>query len=1208
KYGQSKETKTVKRTITYQDTDKKPVNGSPNGTSSYEQEVIFTRTALKDNNGKIVGYDKNGDGKVDTTDASAAWVTSKDSMDEVVSKTPSSVGYDMVDKSSVTGVSNITPDQKVDDVVVTYSKYGKSTETKTVKRTITYQDTDKKPVKGSPNGTSSYEQEVTFTRTALKDNNGKIVGYDKNGDGKVDTTDASAAWVTSKDSMDEVVSKTPSSVGYDMVDQSSVAGVTSITPDQKLTDVVVTYSKYGKSTETKTVKRTITYQDTDKKPVNGSPDGKSSYVQEVTFTRTALKDNDGKIVGYDKNGDGKVDTTDADQAWVTSKDSMDEVASKTPSDVGYDMVDMSSVAGVTNITPGQKVDDVVVTYSKKYHTDVESKNVNRTIEYYDSVTNTKIPSNLEDTVTQTATLARKKIFDSQNKFIGYGTISEDGTSYKLDDGWTVESQTWIKQDSKNLKAYGYTDPDKAFVEAAIVDGNTEDTTVKVYYGHQYESTTIYKPGTQIVHYVDNNGNKVFEDKVQTDDKAFSATQTTDKVTGVVTTSAWTGTKTFDEETTPFKDDYHADRKTAGGLAATVENPNVEDKVVYTPNGKLIPVDPEGNKIPNAPTPTIPTDPKDPTKTVPSTDIPDVPNWTPVNPGKTDTPKNPSDDKKVPYTNYCLTEKYVDTEGKELLPSVTRDTRYTTGEKYDVTKDTKVIPGYVLIKTTDTTGTFAHSDKTAVFTYQKVGKIVPVDKDSNPIPGADTPSYHNDPKDPSKVTPNEDIPTVPGYTPVDPSSVTPKDPTKDTLVPYSKNEKPSEPVTPVTPEAKYGLTEKFVDESGKELLPSENKGTDYKTGDSYDVTGDAKKIDGYELVKTTDIIGTFAHSNKTAVFTYKKVETPVTPVTPVPTFGLTEKFVDENGKELLPSENKGTSYKTGDKYDVTKDAKVIDGYVLTKTTDTTGTFDRSDKTAVFTYQKVGKIVPVDQHDNPIPNADTPSYHNDLTNPAQVIPEEPVPSVPGYTPSVPQVTPTEPTKDTPVPYSKDVTPVAKHSLTEKFVDESGKELLPSVTKGTDYKTGDSYDVTSDAKKLAGYKLVKTTDATGTFGDGDKVAVFTYQKVEKAKKPQPAKKAPSQPTKPGTKDRKTISRPTGPNTPGMTNETEVSTSTLTKSKTPSRSGSPLAPGQVQAATTNTDRARLPQTGSDNEQSKLLTGLGLAALAATALLTVLDIKKRKN
>ncbi|MFR0541724.1 hypothetical protein, partial [Lactobacillus delbrueckii] len=69
----------------------------------------------------------------------------------------------------------------------------------------------------------------------------------------------------------------------------------------------------------------------------------------------------------------------------------------------------------------------------------------------------------------------------------------------------------------------------------------------------------------------------------------------------------------------------------------------------------------------------------------------------------------------------------------------------------------------------------------------------------------------------------------------------------------------------------------------------------------------------------------------------------------------------------------------------------------------------------------------------------------------VPNEPTPKVPGYKTDVPKVTPEDPTKDTPVPYTKDETPAAKYGLTEKFVDVDGNELSPSVSKGTDYKTG-------------------------------------------------------------------------------------------------------------------------------------------------------------
>ena len=310
---------------------------------------------------------------------------------------------------------------------------------------------------------------------------------------------------------------------------------------------------------------------------------------------------------------------------------------------------------------------------------------------------------------------------------------------------------------------------------------------------------LVKDASQTIHYV-GAGDKTPTDKVQTQKDAFTRTVTIDKVTGeVISMSDWEGTKTFGTEDTPVIDGYHADKKVAGGLTATPDNPNVEETVTYAPNGKLVPVDPNGNPIPGADTPTYPTDPNDPTKVVPNEPIPDVPGYTPVDPSPI-TPADPGKDTPVPYkqNQYGLTEKFVDEDGNELLPSVDKGSSYKSGDGFDVTGDAKVINGYVLVKQDNTKGTFGNGDETATFIYKKIGKIIPVDPNGNPIPGADTPIYQNDPNDPTKVVPNEPIPEVPGYTPVDPSPITPADPTVDTPVPYTKKETPTTPNTPSTP--------------------------------------------------------------------------------------------------------------------------------------------------------------------------------------------------------------------------------------------------------------------------------------------------------------------------------------------------------------------------------------------------------------------------
>lgn len=70
------------------------------------------------------------------------------------------------------------------------------------------------------------------------------------------------------------------------------------------------------------------------------------------------------------------------------------------------------------------------------------------------------------------------------------------------------------------------------------------------------------------------------------------------------------------------------------------------------------------------------------------------------------------------------------------------------------------------------------------TYHPMGKIIPVDKNGNPIPGSKTPIFNNDPNDPTKAT-TTDSPIIPGYHLDNPdeSSITPDDPGKDRKVVY-----------------------------------------------------------------------------------------------------------------------------------------------------------------------------------------------------------------------------------------------------------------------------------------------------------------------------------------------------------------------------------------------------------------------------------------
>ena len=158
---------------------------------------------------------------------------------------------------------------------------------------------------------------------------------------------------------------------------------------------------------------------------------------------------------------------------------------------------------------------------------------------------------------------------------------------------------------------------------------------------------LTKDSTQTITYHYSDGSQPDSTKTETNNDTFTKTVTVDKVTGkIVSETPWTGSHTFDSSNVPVVNGYHSDKRTVGGKTATVNNPDVTDTVTYTPNGKIIPVDPSGNPIPNVPTPTYPTDPNDPTKVVPNEPVPNVPGMTPETP--TVTPADPTKDTPVVY--------------------------------------------------------------------------------------------------------------------------------------------------------------------------------------------------------------------------------------------------------------------------------------------------------------------------------------------------------------------------------------------------------------------------------------------------------------------------------------------------------------------------------------------------------------------------------
>ena len=107
-----------------------------------------------------------------------------------------------------------------------------------------------------------------------------------------------------------------------------------------------------------------------------------------------------------------------------------------------------------------------------------------------------------------------------------------------------------------------------------------------------ETTTT---GKQTVTYVykDKDG-KVVKTKTVEQDTTFTGKTTKDEVTGETTTTWDPKDHKYTAVTTPVEPGYTADKKSVGGETVTPDNPNRSYTVVYTPNGSIVPIDPNGN--------------------------------------------------------------------------------------------------------------------------------------------------------------------------------------------------------------------------------------------------------------------------------------------------------------------------------------------------------------------------------------------------------------------------------------------------------------------------------------------------------------------------------------------------------------------------------------------------------------------------------------
>ncbi|AWY49197.1 cell wall anchor protein [Lactiplantibacillus plantarum] len=355
----------ITRTINYQDERTGAVLAGP-----VIQNVRVVRFAIFNaKTHELLGYDTNGDGIVDTSDGTIAWLlvppTDQDWV-QVVSPDLSAQGYQAPDIPVVAGQTVIINggDRTMNtNVIVKYQQQTHiATTQRTVTRTINYIDGGTlQPIASL----HAVVQTVKYQLLAVVAHDGTILGYDTNGDGQIETQLADEAWliVGSGPWFGAVKSPDLSHEGYaapdlKVVPEQMVAGV-----DDK--DVTINVY-YRLATQAVTVyqnkRRVISYID------RQTYQSIATTVQQlVIYQRTAIiEKKTGKCLGYDLNGDGLVDTSQADYAWIlVGSGQFAAVTSPTLVVQGYTDPDIRTVAAQTVAITDPDLMTTIVTYDHR---------------------------------------------------------------------------------------------------------------------------------------------------------------------------------------------------------------------------------------------------------------------------------------------------------------------------------------------------------------------------------------------------------------------------------------------------------------------------------------------------------------------------------------------------------------------------------------------------------------------------------------------------------------------------------------------------------------------------------------------------------------------------------------------------------------------------------------------------------------------------
>ena len=570
-------------------------------------------------------------------------------------------------------------------------------------------------------------------------------------------------------------------------------------------------------------------------------------------------------------------------------------------------------------------------------------------------------------------------------------------------------------------------PDQPKTPGTPVDPNNPD-------GPKYpaglEEKDLNKTVTRTITYVYEDGTPVLNEdgtpKTVTQEAKFTREAKVNLVTGEVTYGDWTPAQDLAEVKSPVVKGYLADKASVAVVNVTGDSEDIKEVVTYKPLGSWVP------NIPGQPTNPIkyPNNPDDPTK--PGTDKPVLP----YVPGMT--PKDGNGQPLKPVDPQDPTKGYV-------IPDIPNDPTQSTPINY--VKDT-----------------------------QKA-KTTFVDEKGNPIPGvaeiteegdSDTPlTKEADVKAKIKELENKGYELVSNTYPEGGKFDKDKDTDQEFKVTLKAKEvtvTPDQPKTPGTP----------VD-------PNNPDGPKYPAG-----------LEEKDLNKTVTRTITYVYEDGTPVLNEDGTPKTVT---------QEAKFTREAKVNLVTGEVTYGDWTPAQDLAEVK-SPVVKGYLADKATvpATKVTADSENTKEVVTYKPIGSWIPniPGQPTTPIKYPNDPA---DPTKPGQ--PTEVLPYVPGFTPEdkdgnpLKPVDPTDPTKGYEVPNiptdpSQDtvINYVAnKANLVVKYVDEKGKDLIPSET--TEGKVGDEYS--TSGKVIPGHLLVRVEgEAKGKIGKDGSTVTYVYKPI--------------------------------------------------------------------------------------------------------------------